>query len=77
MQEVISSPGLELVDWWVRESSRDVYPDGLYHILIQFNEWYKSLKIPFLIIENRVPDETELILKLYIMEHLLAIYAAT
>jgi hypothetical protein len=29
-----------------------------------------------MIIENKVPDETELIRKLYIMEHLLAIYAA-
>ncbi|KAG2559315.1 hypothetical protein PVAP13_8NG311400 [Panicum virgatum] len=58
------------------ESGRGVYPDGLFCILIQFNERYKSLNIPFLITENGVSDETDLIRKPYILEHLLAIYAA-
>ncbi|CAD6255706.1 unnamed protein product [Miscanthus lutarioriparius] len=42
----------------------------------QFNERYKSLNIPFIITENGVSDETDLIRKPYILEHLLAIYAA-
>ena len=77
MQEVISSPGLENVDNDESiESGGDVYPDGLLRILIQFNERYKSLNIPFIITENGVSDETDLIRKPYILEHLLAIYAA-
>jgi beta-glucosidase/6-phospho-beta-glucosidase/beta-galactosidase len=79
MQEVISGPGLKLVDDdEYSESGRGVYPDGLFRILIQFNERYKSLNIPFMNTENRVPDDTKRIRKLYIniMEHLLAIYAA-
>ncbi|KAG2559308.1 beta-glucosidase-like SFR2, chloroplastic [Panicum virgatum] len=76
-QEVISGPGLKLVDNdEYSESGRGVYPDGLFCILIQFNERYKSLNIPFLITENGVSDETDLIRKPYILEHLLAIYAA-
>ncbi|GJN05136.1 hypothetical protein PR202_ga22741 [Eleusine coracana subsp. coracana] len=76
-QEVISGPGLKLVDNdEYSESGRGVYPDGLFRILIQFNERYKSLNIPFIITENGVSDETDLIRKPYILEHLLAIYAA-
>jgi hypothetical protein len=70
MQEVISSLGLELVgNDESNESGRDV-PYGL----IQFNERYKILNVPFMITENRVPDMTKLIQKLDIMEHPLAIY---
>ncbi|KAK8448240.1 hypothetical protein SEVIR_8G248000v4 [Setaria viridis] len=76
-QEVISGPGLKLVDNdEYSESGRGVYPDGLFRVLIQFNERYKSLNIPFMITENGVSDETDLIRKPYILEHLLAIYAA-
>ncbi|TVU23405.1 hypothetical protein EJB05_25768, partial [Eragrostis curvula] len=75
--EVISGPGLKLVDNdEYSESGRGVYPDGLFRVLIQFNERYKSLNIPFIITENGVSDETDLIRKPYIIEHLLAIYAA-
>lgn len=77
MQEVISGSGLKLVDNdEYSESGRGVYPDGLFRILIQFNERYKSLNIPFIITENGVSDETDLIQRPYILEHLLAIYAA-
>lgn len=77
MQEVISGPGLKLVDNdEYSESGRGVYPDGLFRILIRFNERYKSLNIPFIVTENGVSDETDLIRKPYILEHLLAIYAA-
>nr|BBF90082.1 putative SFR2, SENSITIVE TO FREEZING 2 [Oryza rufipogon]BBF90091.1 putative SFR2, SENSITIVE TO FREEZING 2 [Oryza rufipogon] len=76
-QEVISGPGLKLVDNdEYSESGRGVYPDGLFRILIQFNERYKRLNIPFVITENGVSDETDLIRKPYILEHLLATYAA-
>ncbi|CAO2150390.1 unnamed protein product [Urochloa humidicola] len=76
-QEVISGPGLKLVgNDEYSESGRGVYPDGLFRILIQFNDRYKNLNIPFMITENGVSDETDLIRKPYILEHLLAIYAA-
>jgi beta-glucosidase/6-phospho-beta-glucosidase/beta-galactosidase len=77
IQEVISGPGLKLVDSdEYSESGRGVYPDGLFRLLLKFNERYKSLNIPFIITENGVSDETDLIRKPYILEHLLAIYAA-
>ncbi|KAE8815053.1 Beta-galactosidase [Hordeum vulgare] len=76
-QEVISGPGLKLVENdEYSESGRGVYPDGLLRILLKFNERYKSLNIPFIITENGVSDETDLIRKPYMLEHLLAIYAA-
>ncbi|XBH55581.1 hypothetical protein VPH35_077644 [Triticum aestivum] len=76
-QEVISGPGLKHVENdEYSESGRGVYPDGLFRILLKFNERYKSLNIPFIITENGVSDETDLIRKPYILEHLLAIYAA-
>lgn len=58
------------------ESGRGVYPDGLFRVLLQFNERYKHLNLPFVITENGVSDETDLIRKPYLLEHLLATYAA-
>lgn len=76
-QEVVSGPGLKLVETdEYSESGRGVYPDGLYRMLLQFNERYKHLNIPFIITENGVSDETDLIRRPYLLEHLLAIYAA-
>ncbi|KAK7363440.1 hypothetical protein VNO77_05583 [Canavalia gladiata] len=76
-QEVISGPGLKLVeDDEYSESGRGVYPDGLYRMLLQFHERYKHLNIPFIITENGVSDETDLIRRPYLLEHLLAVYAA-
>ncbi|GLU08547.1 hypothetical protein SLE2022_254530 [Rubroshorea leprosula] len=76
-QEVASGAGLKLVETdEYSESGRGVYPDGLYRMLIQFHERYKHLKIPFIITENGVSDETDLIRRPYMLEHLLAIYAA-
>lgn len=78
MQEVISGPGLKLVDNdEYSESGRAVYPDGLYRILLQFHERYKHLNLPFIITENGISDETDLIRRPYLLEHLLAVYAAT
>ncbi|KAI5650959.1 hypothetical protein M9H77_36964 [Catharanthus roseus] len=76
-QEVISGTGLKLVETdEYSESGRGVYPDGLYRVLVQFHERYKHLKLPFVITENGVSDETDLIRRPYLLEHLLAIYAA-
>ncbi|GMY27976.1 beta-glucosidase-like SFR2, chloroplastic isoform X1 [Fagus crenata] len=76
-QEVVSGSGLKLVETdEYSESGRGVYPDGLYRMLLQFHERYKHLNVPFIITENGVSDETDLIRRPYILEHLLAVYAA-
>lgn len=74
---MISGAGLKLVESdEYSESGRGVYPDGLYRMLLQFHERYIHLKIPFIIAENGVSDGTDLIRRPYILEHLLAVYAA-
>lgn len=76
-QEVICGAGLKLVESdEYSESGRGVYPDGLFRLLLHYNERYKHLKIPFIITENGISDETDLIRKPYIIEHLLAIHGA-
>lgn len=76
-QEVISGVGLKLVDNdEYSESGRGVYPDGLFRMLHKFNERYKHLNVPFIITENGVGDETDLIRRPYLLEHLLSVYAA-
>ncbi|XP_068663742.1 beta-glucosidase-like SFR2, chloroplastic [Aristolochia californica] len=76
-QEVISGAGLKLVsNDEYSESGRAVYPDGLYRMLLQFHERYKHLKVPFIVTENGVSDATDLIRRPYVLEHLLAVYAA-
>ncbi|XP_071702122.1 galactolipid galactosyltransferase SFR2, chloroplastic [Rutidosis leptorrhynchoides] len=76
-QEVVCGPALKLVETdEYSESGRGVYPDGLFRVLLHFHERYKHLKIPFIITENGISDETDLIRKPYILEHLLAIYGA-
>ncbi|XP_019253246.1 PREDICTED: beta-glucosidase-like SFR2, chloroplastic isoform X1 [Nicotiana attenuata] len=76
-QEVVCGAGLKLVETdEYSESGRGVYPDGLFRVLLQFNERYKHLNLPFVITENGVSDETDLIRKPYLLEHLLATYAA-
>ncbi|EEF43139.1 hydrolase, hydrolyzing O-glycosyl compounds, putative [Ricinus communis] len=76
-QEVVSGAGLKLVETdEYSESGRGVYPDGLFRMLIQYNERYKHLKLPFIITENGVSDATDLIRRPYLVEHLIAVYAA-
>ncbi|XP_074582368.1 beta-glucosidase-like SFR2, chloroplastic [Curcuma longa] len=76
-QEVISGPGLKLVDDdEYSESGRGIYPDGLFRILLKFHERYRHLNLPFIVTENGVSDETDLIRQPYLLEHLLAVYAA-
>lgn len=73
----MSGAGLKLVETdEYSESGRGVYPDGLYRMLLQFHERYKHLNLPFIITENGVSDETDLIRRPYLLEHLLAVYAA-
>lgn len=55
------------------DSGRAVYPDGLYHMVKAF---YKRYKLPIIITENGVADETDAIRPSYLLEHLLAIGAA-
>ncbi|CAI9118917.1 OLC1v1020544C1 [Oldenlandia corymbosa var. corymbosa] len=76
-QEVVCGTGLKLVETdEYSESGRGIYPDGLYRVLVQFHERYKHLNVPFIITENGVSDETDLIRRPYLLEHLLAVYAA-
>ncbi|KAF8387610.1 hypothetical protein HHK36_026263 [Tetracentron sinense] len=76
-QEVVCGAGLKLVETdEYSESGRGVYPDGLYRMLLQFHERYKHLKVPFIISENGISDETDFIRRPYMLEHLLAVYAA-
>ncbi|BBN02752.1 galactolipid galactosyltransferase [Marchantia polymorpha subsp. ruderalis] len=76
-QEVISAPGLKLVENdEYSESGRGVYPDGLYRILIDFHNRYKKYNIPYIITENGVSDSSDYIRRPYIIEHLLALRAA-
>ncbi|CAA0841931.1 Beta-glucosidase-like SFR2- chloroplastic [Striga hermonthica] len=76
-QEVVSGAGLKLVESdEYSESGRGVYPDGLYRVLLHFHERYKHLRVPYIITENGISDDTDLIRRPYILEHLLATYAA-
>ncbi|PHT94130.1 Beta-glucosidase-like SFR2, chloroplastic [Capsicum annuum] len=74
---LFSIQGLKLVETdEYSESGRGVYPDGLFRVLLQFDERYKHLDLPFVITENGVSDGTDLIRQPYLLEHLLATYAA-
>lgn len=74
---MVSGAGLKLVETdEYSESGRGVYPDGLYRVLLHFHERYEHLGVPFIITENGVSDETDLIRRPYLLEHLLATYAA-
>lgn len=76
-QEVISAPGLKLVENdEYSESGRGVYPDGLYRVLVAFHDRYKKHHLPYIITENGVSDATDYIRQPYMLEHLLAIRAA-
>ncbi|CAM8915186.1 unnamed protein product [Rhodiola kirilowii] len=76
-QEVVRGSGLQLNETdEYSESGRGVYPDGLYRMLLQLHERYKHLNVPFIITENGIADETDLIRRPYLLEHLLAVSAA-
>ncbi|KAF8094662.1 hypothetical protein N665_0358s0042 [Sinapis alba] len=76
-QECVYGVGIKLVETdEYSESGRGIYPDGLYRVLLMLHYRYKHLKIPFIVTENGVSDETDVIRRPYLIEHLLAIYAA-
>ncbi|WOH07390.1 hypothetical protein DCAR_0726820 [Daucus carota subsp. sativus] len=76
-QEVVARTGLKLAETVeYGESGRGIYPDGLFRVLLHFHERYKHLNVPFIITENGVADGTDLIRRPYMLEHLVAIYAA-
>ncbi|KAH7286003.1 hypothetical protein KP509_33G055200 [Ceratopteris richardii] len=76
-QEVVSAPGLKLVENdEYSESGRGVYPDGLYRLLTSFHDRYKKHNIPYIVTENGVSDATDYIRRPYLCEHLLALRAA-
>ncbi|KAH0927768.1 hypothetical protein HID58_020024 [Brassica napus] len=76
-QEAVCGVGLKLVETdEYSESGRGVYPDGLYRVLLMFHQRYKHLNVPFIVTENGVSDETDVIRRPYMIEHLLALYAA-
>ncbi|CAN6926732.1 unnamed protein product [Brassica oleracea] len=76
-QESVCGVGIKLVETdEYSESGRGIYPDGLYRVLLMLHERYKHLKIPFIVTENGVSDETDVIRRPYLIEHLLALYAA-
>ncbi|WZY74211.1 hypothetical protein YC2023_006451 [Brassica napus] len=76
-RESVCGVGIKLVETdEYSESGRGIYPDGLYRVLLMLHERYKHLKIPFIVTENGVSDETDVIRRPYLIEHLLALYAA-
>ncbi|MCL7028376.1 hypothetical protein MKW94_017017, partial [Papaver nudicaule] len=76
-QEVLCGAGMKLVENdEYSESGRGIYPDGLFRMLLQFHKRYKHLNLPFIVTENGVSDESVVIRRPYLLEHLLAIHAA-
>ncbi|GAQ85518.1 galactolipid:galactolipid galactosyltransferase [Klebsormidium nitens] len=79
-QEVISggatyiAPGVEYSD-----SGRAVFPDGLYQSLTAFHARYNApgkTPLRFIVTENGVADDIDVMRPAYIVEHLLAVHAA-
>ncbi|KAH7315285.1 hypothetical protein KP509_21G042900 [Ceratopteris richardii] len=81
-QEVLSFAGLMLdEDEEYSEAGRGVYPDGLYEVLLAFHNRYKNPRTgqpPFryIITENGIADDRDVIRRPYLVEHLLAVSAA-
>lgn len=69
-------PGREYSD-----SGRAIFPEGLYRVLWHFHSRYnlgplRLRRIPFFITENGIADENDVLRPAYLIEHLLAVYAA-
>lgn len=78
-QEWISMAGLQLVDSEeYSEAGRAVYPDGLYRLLHTFHGRYKARhpQLRYIVTENGMADDRDLIRQPYILEHLLALHTA-
>lgn len=78
-QEVLSAAGLMLAkDEEYSEAGRGVYPDGLYELLLAFHKRYKDRRPPlrYIITENGMADDRDILRRPYLIEHLLALNAA-
>jgi len=56
------------------DAGRSLYPDGMFLVLQAFHRRYPNTR--FMITENGVADEVDLIRPSYMVEHLLALHAA-
>eukprot|EP00850_Spirogloea_muscicola_P002422 SM000009S23551 [mRNA] locus=s9:640474:643572:- [translate_table: standard] len=79
-QEFVNTPGLKLKpNEEFSESGRGIYPDGLFRILVAFNERYnvqRGCDLPMIITESGISDSTDKLRRPYIIEHLLAVRCA-
>ncbi len=58
------------------EAGRAVYPAGLYRLLLAFNQRYKEYSFNYIVTENGMADETDVLRRPYLLEHLIALDAA-
>jgi beta-glucosidase/6-phospho-beta-glucosidase/beta-galactosidase len=68
------APGIEFSD-----SGRAIYPDGLYHTLWSFHQRYntpRKTNVRFVVTENGIADDKDVLRPAYMVEHLLAVFAA-
>eukprot|EP00249_Psilotum_nudum_P018963 c27039_g2_i1 orf=213-1979(-) len=78
-QEILSVAGLILAeDEEYSEGGRGVYPDGLYELLLEFQQRYKVRRpnLRYIITENGFSDARDILRRPYLLEHLLAVHAA-
>lgn len=78
-QEFLSVAGLLMVESEeYSEAGRAVYPEGLFHLLLTFHNRYKGKHptLRYIITENGMSDARDIIRRPYLLEHLLAVYAA-
>jgi len=74
-QEFISGPGpaiLETEEY--SDAGRAIYPDGLYHLLMKYDKRFPGSR--FMLTENGVADDLDVVRGAYLVQHLLAIRAA-
>eukprot|EP00897_Mesotaenium_endlicherianum_P007442 jgi/Mesen1/6726/ME000344S06013 len=77
--EFISMVGLQLVPGEeYSEAGRAVYPDGLYEVLVASHKRYRTRfpRLRYIITENGIADDKDVIRRPYLLEHLLALHAA-
>jgi len=74
-QEFIDGDGVKIVPGEeYSDAGRGVYPDGLYRLLTDYHRRYPGQQ--FMLTENGVADDLDVIRGSYLIEHLLAIKAA-
>jgi beta-glucosidase/6-phospho-beta-glucosidase/beta-galactosidase len=74
-QEFIDGDGVKIVPGEeYSDAGRGVYPDGLFRLLTAYHQRYPGSE--FMLTENGVADDLDVIRGSYLIEHLLAIKAA-